>query len=46
LFIRRFVSRLGLSANAAWIVSEVKLGDKAVGQSEKQTDDGAIAIHF
>jgi TonB-dependent receptor len=36
LFIRRFVSRLGLTANAAWIDSEVKLGDKAVGQSENR----------
>lgn len=35
-FVTSFLSRLGVTANAAIIKSEVHLGDKAVGQSENR----------
>jgi len=35
-FVRKFLSRSGVTFNAAYITSDVSLGDKAVGQSESR----------
>ncbi|MBL0341712.1 MAG: TonB-dependent receptor [Bacteroidetes bacterium] len=45
-FMRKFVSRTGVLFNAAWIDSEVKLGDKAVGQNENRPMMGQSPFIF